>query len=60
MPSVIDDPHHWHKRAAEAFAVANQMADSEAKHSMLGIAEGYERLARRAEERTAQRLPHSK
>ena len=58
MPSVIDDPNHWLQRAAEAFA--EQMTDSEAKRAMVGIAEGYERLAKRAEERTADRLAHSK
>jgi len=60
MPSVIDDPNHWLQRAAAAFAVADQMADSEAKRAMIGIAEGYERLAKRAEARTADRLAHSK
>ncbi|MFZ1103412.1 MAG: hypothetical protein WAN86_11315 [Hyphomicrobiaceae bacterium] len=37
--------------AAEARAVANEMTDPQARQIMLKIAEGYERLARRAEAR---------
>jgi hypothetical protein len=51
----INDPKHWLDRAKEARALAGQMNDPEAKRTMLGIAEDYERLAKRAEERAAGR-----
>ena len=49
MPSEIDVAEHWRALAAEARARADEMSDPEAKRIMLSIAEGYERLARRAE-----------
>ncbi len=51
MPSFADDPAHWRQRADEARAMAEQMTDRDAKQMMLGIAEDYEKLAKRAEER---------
>ena len=56
----INDPKHWLDRAKEARALAEQIDDPEAKRTMLGIADDYERLAKRAEERAAGRLPQSK
>jgi len=42
---------HWLDRAEEARAIAGQMNDAEARQVMLGIADGYERMAKLAEER---------
>jgi hypothetical protein len=56
----INDPKHWLDRAKEARALAGQMNDPEAKRTMLGIAEDYERLAKRAEERAAGRWRENK
>ena len=39
---------HWLACAEEARALAQQLADAGARQTMLGIAEGYERLARHA------------
>ena len=58
MPSShINDPDHWRARAKEARALAAQIADLEAKATMLKIADDYENLAKRAEDRTAGRSP---
>ena len=51
MPSDVDVAERWRTLAAEARAAANEMTDPESKRALLNIAEGYERLARRAEAR---------
>ncbi len=51
MPPDRDNPSRWWALAAEARAVAAEMTDPQARKIMLKIAEGYERLARRAEAR---------
>jgi DNA mismatch repair ATPase MutS len=56
----INDPKRWRRRAEEARALAEQIADPEAKRTMLKNADDYERLAQRAQERAAGRLPQSK
>lgn len=45
---LLRDARHWRVRADEARAVANDLTDPEAKRTMLGIAESYDALARRA------------
>ena len=57
MSTPIDDPNNWLDRAEEARTVAQQLDDPAAKRMMVGIAESYERLAQRAEERRKQRTP---
>jgi hypothetical protein len=47
-PHIIYDPQHWRTRALEARAIADGLADGDARRSMLKIAEEYERLAERA------------
>ena len=49
--ALVNDPEHWRDRADEARGIASQMTDANARHTMTGIAEGYDRLAVRAEER---------
>ncbi len=46
-----DRPQHWLTRAAEARYQAKLMTDARARQSLLKIAEGYERMAHRAEAR---------
>lgn len=53
MPLRFGSPKHWHERAEEARAMAEAMSDPEAKRIMLGIAESYDRVAKRAEAREA-------
>lgn len=58
MPlSYIDDPKHWHIRADETRSLAEPMTDAMSKQAMLGVAAGYERMAKRAEDRVAKDLP---
>lgn len=48
----MDDPQttaQWMARAAEARSLAERMRDPDSRSTMLAIATGYERLARRAE-----------
>jgi hypothetical protein len=51
VSSIIADPEHWRDRADEARALAAQIDDPVARRAMLVIAEGYEIIAKRAEER---------
>jgi hypothetical protein len=48
---LLTDAKLWRDRAGEARATAERMADPDAKRIMLAIATGYERLAKRDEER---------
>jgi hypothetical protein len=50
---LFNDPKHWRERAQEARATAEQIPDPDARQKMQEIAESYDRLARRAEERLA-------
>jgi hypothetical protein len=52
MPvGLLNNGKHWQERAEEARVHADQLTDPEAKRMMLGIAQSYDRLAKRAEER---------
>jgi len=45
------NPQHWRARAEEARTVAESLFDANCKRMMLEVADDYETLARRAEER---------
>jgi hypothetical protein len=49
--TLINNPQHWRDRAEEARVNAERMGDSESRRMMLEIADGYVRLAERAEQR---------
>jgi hypothetical protein len=52
MPvGLLNSMNHWQERAEGARVHAEQLTDIEAKRMMLGIAETYQRLAKRAEGR---------
>jgi hypothetical protein len=51
MPPDMDVAERWRTLGAEARAAANEMADPASKRALLNIAEGYDRLAQRAEAR---------
>jgi len=56
--SHINDPKHWRHRAEEARAMAESLTDPEAKQLMLNVPADYEKLAKRAEDRsTGMKLP---
>jgi hypothetical protein len=50
---ILGDPKHWRNRAQETRALADQMSDPDTRRIMIGVAEDYEKLAKRAEERAA-------
>jgi DNA-binding ferritin-like protein len=52
--SLIDDAEYWRKRAEEARTLAEQMKDSHTQSLMLGIAEGYEKIAKWAADRAGE------
>ena len=52
MKTLLDDAEHWWGRAEETRTIAEIMTDLEARRIMFDIAEGYDRLAERAVERT--------
>ena len=52
MPApAIDDPQHWRDSANEIRALVNDVKDEAPKQKMLRIADDYERVAKRAEDR---------
>ena len=55
--SYIDDANHWHIRADETRSLAAPMTDAMSKQAMLGVAAGYDRMAKRAEEHTMKSSP---
>lgn len=48
MTHILTDPAHWQARADDARRLSGELTDPEAKRMMIGIAEGYSRLAERA------------
>jgi hypothetical protein len=48
MPSLLNNPAHWHLRAEETRLFAAQLIDAKAKATILKMADEYERLAARA------------
>jgi hypothetical protein len=59
MQSDVDALARWRALATEARAQAEQMTDAEARRIMLNIAEGYDLLARHAENRRRRDLRQS-
>lgn len=59
MPqNYADNPNLWRERAEEARVQAEQLSDPSLRQRMLSVAENYERMAFRAEERLAQERPN--
>jgi hypothetical protein len=54
---LINDAGHWRQRAESARALAKEMNDFGATVAMLKIADDYDKLARRTEERRLPRNP---
>ena len=52
-PNRLHDPKHWRDKADEARAKARELSDREARETMICVAEGYDRLAKAAEERNS-------
>jgi hypothetical protein len=50
--NTIRSPEHWLQRAKDAWHHVENMRDPDSRLQMIEIAEGYERMAQRAHERT--------
>ena len=55
LSATINDPKHWHDRAAEMRALSETMKDVEARAIMLRLADDYDKLAGRAAHRSDDR-----
>jgi hypothetical protein len=55
MSNLLEDPNHWRQRAQEVRSIAEGLNDPEAKATMQQIADAYELLAKRAEQRKSPR-----
>jgi hypothetical protein len=51
MPLIFNDSQHWRDRANEARSLADKMTHIDGQAHMLAVAEEYERIAARAEQR---------
>ena len=47
----VDDPQHWRDRAKEMRALLDELTDGKVKAAIIRLADDYDRLAVRAEER---------
>ena len=48
---ILDDAKHWRDRAEEVRSLADGMSDPMTRRMLSGVADDYEKLAKRAEER---------
>jgi len=53
----LNDARHWRDRAAEMRVLSSDMKDFEARTLMLKLANDYDKLADRAEDRVARDAP---
>ena len=54
---ALNDAKHWRDRAAEMRVLSREMKDFEARTLMLKLANDYDKLADRAEDRAARDVP---
>jgi hypothetical protein len=52
-----NDPKHWRDRASKLRATAAKATDQRAKSAMLGMADGYEKVAQDTEARMKRNTP---
>jgi hypothetical protein len=55
--SELNTAKHWRHRAEKARAHAEQISDRKVKHTLLGFADGYEKIAKRIEKLAAKSAP---
>jgi len=52
---ILDKPQHWLYRAKQMRRLAEDTPEPKTRRLMLSIAEGYDKRAKRAEERASQK-----
>jgi len=56
----VDDPKHWRDRAKAMRALLDEMTDGEIRATILRLADDYDKLADRADERRRGRMKYNK